>query len=99
MGEDNSLRRLSLLDEFPEKTHPEGLNMADELIMNGNKMIMEELFYFVREQYPMIIGDDIGYILPYYEHVLGIEKPKYYPRDIIFSWNQGDSLHLDRILL
>lgn len=78
-GEDNSLRRLSLLDEFPEKTHPEGLNMSDELIMNGNKMTMEELFYFVREQYPMIIGDNIEAILPYYEHVLGIEKPEYYP--------------------
>lgn len=54
--EDSSLRRLSLLDEFPEKTHPEGLNMADELTMNGNKITMEELFYFVREQYPTIIG-------------------------------------------
>lgn len=58
------MRRLSLLDEFPEKTHPEGLNMADELTMNGNKMTMEELFYFVREQYPTIIGNDskIDYI-------------------------------------
>ena len=54
--ENSSLRRLSLLDEFPEKTHPEGLNMADELTMNGNKITMEELFYFVREQYPTIIG-------------------------------------------
>ena len=62
--ENSSLRRLSLLDEFPEKTHPEGLNMADELTMNGNKMTMEELFYFVREQYPTIIGNDskIDYI-------------------------------------
>lgn len=54
--ENSSLRRLSLLDEFPEKTHPEGLNMADELTMNGNKITMEEQFYFVREQYPTIIG-------------------------------------------
>ena len=54
--ENSSLRRLSLLDEFLEKTHPEGLNMADELTMNGNKITMEELFYFVREQYPTIIG-------------------------------------------
>lgn len=62
--ENSSLRRLSLLDEFPEKTHPEGLNMSDELTMNGNKMTMEELFYFVREQYPTIIGNDskIDYI-------------------------------------
>lgn len=30
--------------------------MADELTMNGNKITMEELFYFVREQYPTIIG-------------------------------------------
>ena len=62
--EDSSLRRLSLLDEFPEKTHPEGLNMSDKLTMNGNKMTMEELFYFVREQYPTIIGNDskIDYI-------------------------------------
>lgn len=62
--ENSSLRRLSLLDEFPEKTHPEGLNMADELTMNGNKITMEELFYFVREQYPTIIGNDskIDYI-------------------------------------
>lgn len=62
--EDSSLRRLSLIDEFPEKTHPEGLNMSDALTMNGNKITMEELFYFVREQYPTIIGNDskIDYI-------------------------------------
>ena len=38
--------------------------MADELTMNGNKITMEELFYFVREQYPTIIGNDskIDYI-------------------------------------
>jgi len=64
LAEDISLRRLSLIDEFPEKTYPKGLNMSDELTMNGNKMTMEELFYFVREQYPTIIGNDskIDYI-------------------------------------
>lgn len=62
--EDSSLRRLSLIDEFPEKTYPERLDMSDELTMNGNKMTMEELFYFVREQYPTVIGNDskINYI-------------------------------------
>lgn len=58
LAEDSSLRRLSLIDEFPEKTYPEGLSMSDELTMNGNRMTMEELFYFVREQYPTIIGND-----------------------------------------
>jgi len=55
LAEDSSLRRLSLIDEFPEKTYPEGLSMSDELTMNGNKITMDELIYFVREQYPTII--------------------------------------------
>lgn len=64
LTEDTSLRRLCLLDEFPDKTYPVGLNMSDELVMNGHKMTMEELFYFVKEQYPVIIGSNsnIDYI-------------------------------------
>lgn len=34
--------------------------MSDELTMNGNKMTMEEVIYFVREQYPTIINSDEG---------------------------------------
>lgn len=34
----------------------------------------------------------IAAILPYYDHVLGIEKIEYYPKDTIFLQNQGDSL-------
>ena len=53
--ENHSFRRLSLINEFQDKTYPENLNMTDELMMNGRRITMEELFYFVREQYPSII--------------------------------------------
>lgn len=53
--ENHSYRRLSLINEFQDKIYPENLNMTDELMMNGRRITMEELFYFVREQYPAII--------------------------------------------
>lgn len=55
-----SLRRLSMMDEFLEKTFPENLEMMDELLMGGEVFTMEELFFFVREQYPFIIEGE-GY--------------------------------------
>lgn len=51
----NSVRRLSMMDEFLDKTYPQGLDMSDELIMVGNNITMGELFFFVREQYPSVI--------------------------------------------
>lgn len=50
-----SLRRLAMIDEFEDKTFPQGLNMNDKLEMCGQEMTMEELFFFVKEQYPPII--------------------------------------------
>ena len=61
---DKTARRLCCMGEFPEKTYPLNLNMEDELTINGRSFIMEELFYFVKEQYPSVIkgGNDIDYI-------------------------------------
>lgn len=71
---DPSSRRLSMLDEFPEKSYPKGLDMSDVLEMNGFQMTMEELFFFVKEQYPEVINKmqtvDIDYlgVLDYLEN-------------------------------
>lgn len=62
---DPTARRLSMMDEFPDKTYPTGLNMSDEFDVNGLKTTMEELFFFVKEQYPEVIKEmatiDIDY--------------------------------------
>lgn len=71
---DPSSRRLSMMDEFPDKSYPNGLDMSDELEMNGLQMTMEELFFFVKEQYPEVINTmqtvDIDYlgVLDYLEN-------------------------------
>ena len=70
LKEDYSLRRLSVIDEFPGKTYPEDLSMSDELEMNGRVITMDELFYFVKEQYPTIIKND---------QPGEIEQEEYYP--------------------
>ena len=86
LREDPSLRRLSLMKEFVEKTYPENLEMSDELMMNGNLITMEELFHFVREQYPAIINSvkleyypslkeyNPGITAEVYERILGDEN-------------------------
>ena len=86
LREDPSLRRLSLMKEFVEKTYPENLEMSDELMMNGNLITMEELFPFVREQYPAIINSvkleyypslteyNPGITAEEYERILGDEN-------------------------
>ena len=86
LREDPSLRRLSLMKEFVEKTYPENLEMSDELMMNGNLITMEELFHFVREQYPAIINSvkleyypslkeyNPGITAEEYERILGDEN-------------------------
>ena len=50
-----SARRLSMLEEFPEKTHPEGLDPTGELILNGKQYTIEELLAFMQETYPEIL--------------------------------------------
>ena len=64
--QDTTARRLSMRDEFPDKTYPKGLSMSDEFDINGLQMTMEELFFFVKEQYPEVINKmqtvDINYI-------------------------------------
>lgn len=52
---DPTARRLSMIDEFPDKAYPTGLSMSDEFDINGLQMTMEELFFFVKEQYPEVI--------------------------------------------
>lgn len=51
---DKKLRRLTRLDEFPEKTYPENLDMSDELYMSNKTITLGEVFKFVREEYPTI---------------------------------------------
>lgn len=64
--QDTTARRLSMMDEFPDKTYPKGLRMSDEFEINGLQITMEELFFFVKEQYPEVINKmqtvDINYI-------------------------------------
>lgn len=55
---DPTARRLSMLDEFPEKTHPEGLDMHDELESSTGEFSMDDLFYFVREQYAPLFSEE-----------------------------------------
>lgn len=85
LEEDETARRLSMLDEFPEKTYPENLDTNDIFDMGGCEMTMEELFFFVREQYPeIVLGDSndvepgIDYIgvLAYLENNYGIPYSK-----------------------
>ena len=52
---DSTARRLSMMDEFPDKAYPTGLSMSDEFDINGFQMTMEELFFFVKEQYPVVM--------------------------------------------
>lgn len=52
---DNTMRRLTMLDEFSEKTFPENLDMEHMFKMDDREMMMEELLFFVREQYPSVI--------------------------------------------
>lgn len=62
----STTRRLSMLDEFAEKTHPSELNGEDELKMNGQPYKISELFDFVRDVYPEVMNRmqtiDIDYI-------------------------------------
>ena len=50
----SSARRLTAPFEFAEKTMPEGLDPEDLLLMNGRAITMEELIFFVEEQYPEV---------------------------------------------
>lgn len=50
-----SWKRLSVPNEFPEKTYPESLDMSEKIKMVGKTITIEELFFFVKEQYPSII--------------------------------------------
>ena len=64
--ENPSSRRLSMLDEFSDKTYPTGLNDEDILEMNGKPYKISQLFDFVRNIYPEVMKKmqttDIDYI-------------------------------------
>lgn len=55
---DNTMRRLTMLDEFSEKTFPKNLDMEDMFKLDDREMMMEELLSFVREQYPSVISGE-----------------------------------------
>lgn len=74
--DDESLRRLSCLNEFPTGTLPSGLNIDDLFFPNGRAFTMENLILFVKEQYPGIVfpPTNINYlqVLEYLENNRGI---------------------------
>ena len=55
LASDPTARRLTMMKEFSDKTYPTGLNMADELTVNGKVITMADLFGFVREKYPSVV--------------------------------------------
>lgn len=57
-------RRLSMLDEFSEKTCPINLDESDELEKDDFGFTIGELLYFVREQYPVALGEKAGEFWP-----------------------------------
>lgn len=77
---DNNTRRLSMLDEFPEKTYPEGLDMSDVLITEDKTLTMGELFAFVKEEYSSIFkgeNSNSSYWPSLEEYNPGISKEKW----------------------
>lgn len=87
-------RRLSMLDEFPDKTYPDGLNMSDEFEINNKKITLKELFSFVEKLYPKVINKmekiDIDYkcILDYLDKYSGVEYEK--PEKVGLSKNDKE---------
>lgn len=57
-------RRLSMLDEFSEKTYPADLDEADEIANGDFAYTIGELLFFVREQYPVALGEIAGEFWP-----------------------------------
>ena len=55
-----------MMDEFPDKSYPSGLNGEDVLEMNGQPYKINDLFEFVRNVYPEVMKKmqtvDIDYI-------------------------------------
>lgn len=61
---DGTTRRLAMIDEFAEKTYPGDLDYDDLVTMNGEKITMEELYFFVYEQYPSVILGEKQFVNP-----------------------------------
>lgn len=83
-----STRRLSMVDEFSDKTYPAGLDEYDEFEMNGKLFTMKELFEFVNDVYPKVMKKmqtvDIDYIgvLNYLANNQGIPYSNPYAENI-----------------
>ena len=46
--------RLTMMEEFKERTYPEDLNFADRVEIDGEEITLGELFDFVKDKYPTI---------------------------------------------
>ena len=55
LEEDSSARRLSMMDEFDDKTYPSKLDMTDILSVGDEEITMGALFGFVKEDYPAVL--------------------------------------------
>lgn len=70
-----SSRRLSMIDEFEEKSYPLGLDGDDGLEMNGSPFTMLELLDFVNNVYPSLINSvgefDIEAVVDYIDKYTG----------------------------
>ncbi|MDD5792115.1 MAG: AAA family ATPase [Erysipelotrichaceae bacterium] len=55
LAEDPSARRLSLTDEFTDKTYPTDIDKDELFEIDGLKLTMEELLFFAKEQYPEVM--------------------------------------------
>ncbi|WP_345940865.1 AAA family ATPase [Granulicatella sp. zg-84] len=62
---DSTSRRLSMMDEFPDKMYPTVLSMSDKFDINGLQMTMEELFFFVEKQYQEVIKKMVAIDIDY----------------------------------
>ena len=62
----STTRRLSMIDEFPDKTYPVELDGKDKLEINGQTLTIDELLNFVRNVYPEVMKK----MRSYYENVI-----------------------------
>ena len=102
LASDPTARRLTMMKEFSDKTYPTGLNMADELTVNGKVITMADLFGFVREKYPSVLKakqmsdtaiDYIG-VLKYLEE--NCEIPYYSPDKTIDASEKAYLLEIEK---
>lgn len=55
LEDDVSARRLSMMNEFDEKTYPTDIDKSDILVVGEEEITMGDLFSFVKENYPALL--------------------------------------------